>query len=96
MLVKYGHFNDVLENSRKLNELARQNGWTESRFWVSMAGQDNTFVVETDFESMAAYERESDATYADEEYMKLIRANIDDIVEGTVFTEMFMEARPIA
>jgi hypothetical protein len=96
MLVKYGHYNDVLQNHRQLNEICRLNGWTESRHWCGVSGQDNTFVVETDYPNMAAYERDLDAGYADPAYMKVFRANIDHIVEGTVRTEMFLEADTIA
>ena len=96
ILVRYGHYNEVLENSRRLNELARKNGWAESRFWVSLAGQDNTLVVETDFDSLATYEKQSAATSGDAEYMRLIRSNIDHVVEGSLFTEIYEEAEPIA
>jgi hypothetical protein len=96
MLVRYGHFNDVLENHRQLNEISRQNGWTESRFWCGLSGQDNIFVVETDYANMAAYQKDLDADYSDPAYMKVFRANIDYIVEGTVRTEMFLEADTIA
>jgi hypothetical protein len=40
MLVRYGHYNDVLANSERLNEIARE--WRQSTFWVTMSGQDNT------------------------------------------------------
>ena len=96
MLVKYGHCNEVVTNSKRLNELARANGWPQSSFWANTPGRDNTFVVETDFESLEAYQRESDATYQHEEYMKTIRANIDHVVDGSVYTDIYQSARHIA
>lgn len=96
MSVRLGHFNQVLEISQQLNELARANGWTESRFWIAETGPANTFVVESDFASMADYERESEATYASEEWMKLIRASIDHVIEGSVVAQIYREAQAIA
>jgi hypothetical protein len=95
-VIRYGHYNDVLDASQKLNELTRQRGWTESTFWVGLTGVDNFFVVETDFDTLEAYERESKATSRDEEWMKLIRSNIDYIVEGSSETEIFQTAERIA
>ena len=96
MRARLGHFNQVLQNSQQLNELARKNGWAESRFWVAQTGRANTFVVETDFPSMADYERESEATYASEEWMRLIRANVDHVVPGSVRSQIYREAEAIA
>jgi hypothetical protein len=96
MLVRYGHYNDVVTNSERLNEIAADMGWKQSTFWASMSGQDNVFVVETDFENLEQYQRESDATYQDAEYMKTIRANIDYVVEGSVHTEFLQTAGHIA
>lgn len=53
-------------------------------------------MVETDFDSLERYQRESDATYQDAEYMKTIRANLDYVVEGSVGTEFLQSAGHIA
>jgi antibiotic biosynthesis monooxygenase (ABM) superfamily enzyme len=94
--VRYGHFKEYLELSDKLNELARARGWAESTFWAPLVGASNEFVIETEYPDLATFQGEGEAFYTDPEAMKLIRAGIEHIVEGSVHDELLLPAPRIA
>ena len=86
--VKYGHFKDYFELSTKLNELARERGWTEFTLLSPVAGVANEVIAEADFPDLATFEKESDAFQFDAEAMNLDRSFAEHIVQGSARSEL--------
>ena len=86
--VKYGHFKDYFELSTKLNELARERGWTEFTILSHVAGVGNEVVAEADYPDLATFEKEGDAFQSDTEAMNLNRSFAEHIVQGSARTEL--------
>ena len=84
--VRYGHFAEYLKAGERLNEIARERGWAEATFWVSVAGTANELFVE----------REGEAQNADAEWMKVIRSTVDMVVQGSARSELFRTAPQLA
>jgi hypothetical protein len=94
--VRYGHFADYLNAMEQLNEIARQRGWAEATFWVSVAGTANELIADVDFPDLATFEREGDAQSADAEWMRVIRGTVDFVVQGTGRSELIVTAPQLA
>jgi hypothetical protein len=86
--VKYGHFKDYWELSKKLNELARERGWNEFTILTHVAGAGNEVVAEADYPDLATFEKESDAFQSDAEAMNLNRSFAEHVVQGSARTEL--------
>jgi hypothetical protein len=91
--VKYGHFKEYYELSKKLNELSRQRGWTEYRLWVPTVGIGNEMVAEWDYPDLATFQKEGDAFMTDAEAMELNRSFAEHVVQGSVRSEL-LETMP--
>jgi NIPSNAP len=94
--VRYGHFADYLKALEQLNGIARQRGWAEATFWVSVAGTANELIADIDFPDLATYEQEAAAQSADAEWMKVIRSTVDFVVQGTGRNELIVTAPQLA
>ena len=94
--VRYGHFAEYLKAGEQLNEIARQRGWAEATFWVSVAGTANELIVEVDLPDLATFEREGEAQSSDAEWMKVIRSTADLVVQGTGRSELLLTAPQLA
>jgi hypothetical protein len=86
--VRYGHFKEYIEISEKLNEIARDRGWVEFRFWVPTVGTGNELVAEADYPDLATFQKEGDAFQVDAEAMQLLRSAGEHLVEGSVRSEL--------
>ena len=86
--VKYGHFKDYWELSKKLNELFRERGWTEFTTLTPVAGVGNEVIGEADYPDLATFEKESEAFQSDAEAMNLNRSFAEHIVQGSARTEL--------
>ena len=51
--VRYGHFAEYLKAGERLNEIARERGWAEATFLVSIAGTANELFAEVDYPDLA-------------------------------------------
>ena len=71
-----------LKAVEQLNEIARERGWAEATFWVSMAKTANELFAEVDYPDLATLERESKAQDADAESMKVIRSTVNIVIPG--------------
>jgi NIPSNAP len=94
--VRYGHFAEYLKAGEQLNEIARERGWAEATFWVSVAGTANELFVEVEYPDLATLEREGEAQDADAEWMKVIRSTVDMVVQGSARSELFRTAPQLA
>src|SRR5262245_27963560 len=94
--VRYGHFAEYLKASEQLNEIARERGWAEATFWVSLAGTANGLVAEVEYPDLATFEREGDAQGADADWMKVVRSTVDMVVQGTGRGEVLLTAPQLA
>jgi hypothetical protein len=86
--VKYGHFKDYLELSKKMNELSRERGWTEYTILTPVAGVANEVIAEADYPDLATFEKEGDAFQADAEAMALNRSFAEHTVQGSARSEL--------
>jgi len=93
---KYGHFADLLRSCEELNEIARSRGWKEGRFWTPTAGRANELVVEFEYDTLADYQRETEAFYSDPECMKVLRQSSDYVVQGSARTRIYETAPHLA
>jgi hypothetical protein len=94
--IRPGFFREALETLNELNRVCVEKGLRPLTFWAPVAGVQNELVVETDFASLADFEREEAAFYADPDTMKLWRAAAQYVIEGTGRTELIETAPSIA
>ncbi len=94
--VRYGHFAGYLKAVEQLNEIARERGWAEATFWVSIAGTANELFAEIEYPDLATLEREGKAQDADADWMKVIRSTVDMVVQGSARSELFQTAPQLA
>lgn len=94
--VRYGHFREFSEIAEEMNAVARVRGWQESTHWCPTVGPANQFIIETEYPSLDAFEREHHAMNDDPEFMKLVRRSIEHVVEGALRDELIEPAAHIA
>lgn len=94
--VLYGRFNDYLQACEEMNEIARERGWSEASFWMPTFGRVNEFVVEIDYPDLATFESQTRESYADSEFMKLVRSTIELVEPGSMKTELLETAPELA
>ncbi|MGH2729786.1 MAG: NIPSNAP family protein [Actinomycetota bacterium] len=94
--VLYGRFNDYLQACEEMNEIARERGWSEATFWTPTFGVTNEFVVELEYPDLATFEEQSRESYADPEFMKLLRSTAEMVEPGSVRTELLETAPELA
>lgn len=94
--VRYGQFREYHAAMEQLNEIARQRGWVEAKRFVPVAGVDNQYVCQWEYETLADYERETESFYTDTEAMKVFRSAAEFVTEGTSMSELLESAPTIA
>lgn len=90
--IVYGHYREYVAIFDEMVAVQRARGWQESSLWTPMVGKGNEFVTITDYPDLASFQRESDAVGSDPEYMKLIRATAEHIVQGSALSELLESA----
>lgn len=93
--VKNGKWREFMEIVTKANELYEAKGHTKMRFWAGVTGRANFFAAESEFESLAAWEIESDAISRDSDIMNTLRQTVD-LMDTTEFHELLQSAPEIA
>lgn len=96
VLVKYGHFKEYFEIEEQLAQLVRKRGWAEPRAWVPVAGRDNEFSTESEYETLERWQRESEAWHLDGEIMDLVRRQAALVEPGSSTTTLEETAFGIA
>ena len=94
--VRYGKFREYHAAMEQLNEIARQRGRVEATLLVPVAGVDNQYVCQWEYETLADYERESESFYTDADAMKVFRGAADFVIEGSSRSELLESAPTIA
>jgi hypothetical protein len=94
--VRYGKFREYHAVMDQLNEIARQRGWVEAKRFVPVAGLDNQYISQWEYETLADYERETESFSADTEAMKVFRGAAEFVIEGTSRSELLESAPTIA
>jgi hypothetical protein len=89
--VLYGHFVDAVEICREIEARADARKLPHARFFFPIAGRGNVLVSETDFESLAEYEKVDAAYMSDPEIMKNLRRLASVCVQGSMTTELLGE-----
>jgi hypothetical protein len=93
--VRYGKFREYHAAMEQLNEIARQRGWLEASLFVPVAGVDNQYICQWNYETLADYERETEGFYSDTEAMKVFRSAAKLVIEGTSRSELLTSAPAI-
>ena len=94
--VEYGHFADVLRGYEELNEICRSRGWKEMRLCVQAGARNNILCADVEFATLQEWEDDTDATMGDPEFMKVMRAASEYIVQGSAREEIWMDAPHLA
>ena len=90
--VAYGHFGEVVQNVEAMNAIRRDRGWSEWVPWAPLSGKANQIVLICDGPDVATILAETDAGYADAEFMKAWKKAVEHSVEGTRWTEFLAPA----
>ena len=67
--VAYGHFGEVVQNVEAMNAIRRDRGWSEWVPWAPLSGKANQIVLICDGPDVATILAETDAGYADADYV---------------------------
>ena len=94
--IKYGYFREALETLTELNRVCGEMGLRPMTFWAPVAGVTNELIIETEYASLADFEREVAALYADADAMKVVRRLSEYIVEGSGRSELIETAPSLA
>lgn len=94
--IKYGQFREALTILKDLNQLCVEKGLRPLTFWAPVAGANNELVIESEYATLADYERESDAFYGDADLMKVWREAASYVIEGSSRSELYISAPTIA
>jgi hypothetical protein len=95
-VIRYGHFREALEILTELDRLCVEKGLGRSTFWSPLSGPDNVLIVESEYSTLADFERESEAFYADPDVMKLLRSAAQYFIDGSGRTELIATAPSLA
>ena len=90
--VAYGHFGEVVQNVEAMNAIRRDRGWSEWVPWAPLSGKANQIVLICDGPDVATILAETDAGYADAEFMEAWKKAVEHSVEGTRWTEFLAPA----
>jgi hypothetical protein len=94
--VRYGHFREARDTVEELNRVCREKGLREATCWSPVAGTNNELIIEVEYPTLADFEREAAAFYADSDTMKVWRSAAQYIIEGTGRSELIESAPSLA
>lgn len=80
--IALGRFNDALQWGHDMNEVARKNGWVESRLITPFTGPINHLIFETEYPDHAAMQKEFNAFYSNTQAMAAFRREIELFAPG--------------
>jgi hypothetical protein len=92
----YGKRTEFLEIQRRKSEVAGQRGWAQATFWEAAAGFLNDFFLEREYGDLEQLARELEAREADIDFMRLMRASYQLVVQGSIRVEIFQQVNPEA
>ena len=91
-----GHFANWAESIEACNAIARERGWAEMTLWAPFSGKANEIVLMGELPDYATFKAESDAAYADAEFMKHVREGGPHVVPGSGSFELLEPLPPPA
>jgi hypothetical protein len=95
-VVQFGHYREFYALYETMEQVVRDRGWRPGSLWMPVAGKTNEVVYECDYADLAEFERETDASQADPEFMKLFREMGTHVVQGSAFSEVLIGAGEVA
>jgi hypothetical protein len=81
--VKYGHFPAFLEVLKELRTYEKAQNLPPTRCWSTLAGVSNRVVIETEWPTLADFEREGDRMDWDEKHLRLRQKIGAEVIEGS-------------
>jgi hypothetical protein len=94
--VLYGHYNDALEICDEIDKLAQAKNLPPSRMMLPVAGKANVLIAESEYESLAVYEKDSETFYGDPDIMKQVRRLSAVTVQGSTVIDLTTEPPRLA
>ena len=92
----YGKAREVIDALQQIDALCEERGWARWNALAPVAGNNNEFVVESDYPDLASFEAENKAQLTDPDFMKLFRGMSDDIYPQSSRTELLESVYQIA
>jgi hypothetical protein len=92
--ILYGRYTDFMDLQREKTLVAKARGWRPSAFWIATAGQLNSFFLEREYDSLDEFAAELAERENDFDFMRLMRASYQFVVQGSVKMELFKEIDP--
>ena len=90
--VKYGQFREAREKVDELSRICETKGLRPLTCWVPLAGVTNELIIETEYPSLADFERENAAFYSDPDTMRALRGIAEHVIEGSGRAELIESA----
>jgi hypothetical protein len=94
--IKYGSFREALDTLTELNRVCGEKGLRPMTFWSPVAGVNNELIIEAEYASLADFERDIAAFYADPDVMKVWRSSAQYVAEGSARSELIQSAPSLA
>jgi len=94
--IRYGYFREARDGFEELIRLCREKGLRAATCWAPVAGVANELILETEYESLAEFEREEVAFYSDADIMKRLRDTMQYVIEGSGRSELLESAPALA
>lgn len=88
-------WNEALSLVREIDELQAAAGRATSTTWTQLTGPYNEIIVETQYEDLAALERDLNATMSDADVLKKLSRLSEITVDGKGYNEIFVSADPV-
>ena len=86
--VIHGQYPDAIEICREIDQQCQAKGLTTAHLRVPLAGKSNVIHCETEYESLAEYDRQSKLFYTDPDLMKNVRRLGAVTVQSSMFVEL--------
>ncbi len=91
--ILYRNYTEFMDIQRQKDAVAKTRGWQTARYWVASAGHVGDFFLEREYPTLAALAAETQARADDYEFMRLMRASYQLVVQGSIRVELFEEVR---
>ena len=85
-------WNEALDLIHEIDEIQLAAGRATGRVWTQVAGQFNELIIETDYQDLGTYQRETEALMSDPAAAKLFPCFEEITVADKGYNELFMSA----
>jgi hypothetical protein len=94
--VTLGRFNDALSWARELDQAVAQAGLPQARLLMPGVGPINQLILETEYASLADWEKAAETFFGTAEVMSVYRRGIELVCPGTHPWDEFEQEAPSA